>query len=84
MMGRAMPWLVARFLRASSVSATVRRMPISYRVPAIVAPRTHGRLITTLHAPTHLSEHHHRIRPGVVSRLKYFWNSPTVDTKRGE
>jgi len=84
MMGRAMPWLVARFLRASSVSARVRRMPIGYRVPAIVAPRTHGGLVTALHAPTHLREHHHRIRPGVVSRLKYFWNSPTVDTKRGE
>lgn len=84
MMGRAMPWLAARFLRASSVSARVRRMPIIYRGPTIVAPHAHGRLITALHAPTHLREHHHRIRPGVVSRLKYFWNSPTVDTKRGE
>jgi hypothetical protein len=38
MMGRAMPWLAARFLRASSVSARVRRMPIGYRGPTIPRP----------------------------------------------
>jgi len=81
MMGHARPWLTARFLKASSVSTSVCRMPTSYRVPTIVAPRTHGGLVTALHAPTHLREHHHRIRPGVVSRLGYFSNSPTVDTK---
>jgi hypothetical protein len=67
MMGRAMPWLAARFLRASSVSARVRRMPIGYRGPTIAAPHAHGRLVTPLHAPTHLREHHQRICPAAVS-----------------
>ena len=83
-MRRAMPWLVARFLGAGSVSAEVCRMPVSYRGAATVAPHTRIRLVTGLDAPTHLREHHHRIRSGIASRLGYFWNSPTLDTKQGE
>jgi hypothetical protein len=67
MMDRARPWLAARFLRASSVSASVRGMPTSYRGPIIAAPHAHGRLVTGLHAPTRFREHHHRIRPAAIS-----------------